>query len=133
LNQKYQHALAVSRNFMYLVPEVAQHLREHILPQVREAVTEYECIAPFWFVSRAEEGFGECVIGHLWDRHSLFQAKAQILREPYEELARYVDVPAFSVGDLHYLDNLAAALEATYASSQHFHPPQMTEDGPGER
>ena len=51
----------------------------------------------------------------------------------YEELARYVDVPAFSVGDLHYIDNLVAALEASDASAPQLHPPQKTEEAPGER
>lgn len=115
--ERYQIALGVSRNFMYLTPEVAQCLREHALPQVREALAEYERVAPFWFVSRAEETYGEAVIGHLWDRHSLFQAKALILKEPYEALTRYVDVPAFAVGDLHYIDNLVSALEAVRAAA----------------
>lgn len=35
-----------------------------------------------------------------------------ILREPYEELVKYLDVPAFYRGDLYYIDNLCAVLEA---------------------
>jgi len=40
------------------------------------------------------------------------QAKAMILKEPYEELVKYLDVPAFWRGDLYYIDNLCAALES---------------------
>lgn len=35
-----------------------------------------------------------------------------ILREPYAELVKYLDVPVFFRGDLDYLDNLCACLEA---------------------
>jgi hypothetical protein len=109
---QYQLALAVARNFMYLVPELAGHLRQHALPQVEQALEEYQRIAPMWFVAKAEEGFGEMGLSHLWDLHSLFQAKAMILRQDRAELTRWIDVPAFAVGDLFHIDNLCAALEA---------------------
>ncbi len=109
---KYCRALNVSRNFLYLVPELAQYLHDHNFSQVQEAVTEYERITPYWFVSRFESGTGEGGMHHLYDYHSLFQAKAMILKEPYEELVKYLDVPAFEKGDLFYIDNLVAALAA---------------------
>ena len=84
-----------------------------ILPPLRTAGQASSATRPHWFVGKAEEGSQENVFCPLWDRHCLFQAKAMILMEPYEELAKYVDVPAFWRGDLHYIDNLCAALEAT--------------------
>ena len=42
----------------------------------------------------------------------MFSAKAMILREPREELIKYLDVPAFARGDLFYIQNLVAAIEA---------------------
>ena len=42
----------------------------------------------------------------------MFQALAVIVKAPYKELVRYLDVPAFYRGDLYYIDNLCAALEA---------------------
>jgi hypothetical protein len=48
----------------------------------------------------------------LFDYHALFQAKALIMREPYTELVKYLDVPAFNCGDLYYIENLCALLEA---------------------
>jgi hypothetical protein len=41
----------------------------------------------------------------------VFQAKALIFREPAASLAKYVDIP-YGRGDLYYLQNLVAALEA---------------------
>jgi hypothetical protein len=42
----------------------------------------------------------------------MFQAKAYILKETREELTKYLDVPAFERGDLCYIQNLIAAVEA---------------------
>jgi hypothetical protein len=105
--------LTIFRNFAYLTPELAESLRSQAVDKVRAACRDYHEVHPHWFIARAEEGFQENVFCPLWDRHCLFQAKAMILHEPYEELAKYVDVPAFWRGDLHYIDNLCAALEAT--------------------
>jgi hypothetical protein len=35
-----------------------------------------------------------------------------ILKEPCGDLVKYLDVPAFFHGDLYYIDNLCAAIEA---------------------
>lgn len=108
----YCRTLNVSRNFMYLVPELAEYLQDHALAKVEAAILEYEQVAPLWFVARSETTFGEGVTAPLYDYHSLFQAKAQILNEPYEELEKYLDVPGVPVGDLFYIQNLTALLEA---------------------
>ena len=103
--------LTIMRNFMYMTPELANYLRENVLSKVRMAWEEYNGVHPFWFISRVCEGTGENTVCPLWDYHTLFQAKAQILEEPYEELVKYLDIPAYLRGDLYYIDNLCALLE----------------------
>lgn len=113
--QDYCRALSVARNFMFLVPELGDHLYGEALDAVQEAIDEYTDIAPYWFVSKYEATFFEGVIQSSYDYNALFQAKALILKEPYEELAQYLDVPAFAKGDLFYIQNLVAALEAPHS------------------
>jgi len=108
----YGRELSVSRNFMYLVPELADYLRDNIRTEIEAAVTEYENVAPYWFVSKYEASAREGVISALFNRHALFQAKAQILQQPQGELIKYLDVPGVKTGDLYYIDNLVAAIEA---------------------
>lgn len=105
---------------MYLVPELAQYLHDNALSKVQQAVDEYEYLTPYWFVSKAEVAFGEGVTTHLYDYHSIFQAKALILQEPYAELEKYIDVPAMAVGDLFYLQNLVTAIEAGPTQASQF-------------
>ena len=108
----YCRTMNVSSNFMFLVPELAGYLRDHALVNVRGALDEYEQIAPYWFVSFAEEGFGENAITPLYDGQTLFLVKAWILGADGEELERYLDVPAFARGDLFYIQKLVAAINA---------------------
>ena len=98
---------------MSITPELADYLNQHISDQVQEAVAEYESVAPYWFVSKFDVTYGEGTFQHLYDYPALFQAKAYALKEPYGELVKWLDVPAFYQGDLFYIQNLAAALSAT--------------------
>ena len=109
----YCRTLNVSRNFMYLVPELGDYLHDNpaALAKVQEAMAEYEEIAPYWFVSRFEATFGEGGISPFYNYHAMFQAKALILQEPYDELVHYLDVPAVAVGDLFYIQNLITLIE----------------------
>jgi hypothetical protein len=79
---------------------------------VREAIDEYNYTAPYWFVARQEAVATEGVMQNLYDYPALFQAKAYILKQSREELTKYLDVPAFERGDLFYIQNLIAAIEA---------------------
>jgi len=110
--ENYNNNLSVARNFMFLVPELAAELRASKLPQVQSALKEYETIEPYWFVSRYDRTFNEGVFQPLYDYHALFQAKAYILKEPFSQLVKYVDVPAFQRGDLYYIQNLVALLKS---------------------
>lgn len=109
----YCRDLNIMRNFMFMTPELADYLRTNALSKVQAAVDEYEWIAPYWFVSKFETSFAEGVLRHLYDYPSMFAAKALILKEPYLELAKFIDVPAFDTGDVFYIQNLILALEAS--------------------
>lgn len=86
----------VVSHFMFLIPELAG----------------YERIAPYSFVSFADEGFGEIVLTPLHDDQALFLAIAWILRAGRQaQLEPYPDVTAFACGDLFYLQELVAALD----------------------
>jgi outer membrane protein assembly factor BamB len=108
----YYNTLAVARNFMFLTPELADYLNQHIYPQVQSALSEYNYVAPYWFVSKFDDSYGEGTFQHLYDCPALFQAKAWILKQPYDELVKWLDVPAFYRGDLFYIQNLVAAVSA---------------------
>jgi len=53
----------------------------------------------------------------LYQTHALFQAKAQIFHESRDRLARVLDTPLVPAGDLFYIQNLIATLEASSTSS----------------
>ncbi len=57
--------------------------------------------------------YGEGTFQHLYDYPALFQAKAYILNQSYDELVKWLDIPAFYQGDLFYIQNLVAALKAS--------------------
>ncbi len=108
----YNRALNIARNFMFLVPELANYLHDNALLKVQQAIDEYCSTAPYWFVTKFDSTAGEGVLQHLFDYPSIFQAKAGILKESREALAKYLDVPAFDKGDLFYIQNLVAILQA---------------------
>lgn len=112
-NASYNNTLAVSRNFMFLTPELGEYLNLHIKSQIQQAVDEYNYVAPYWFVTRFDDSYGEGTFQSLYDAPALFQAKAFVLKQSYEELVKWLDVPAFPTGDLFYIQNLAAALNAS--------------------
>lgn len=113
VNDRYHKKhLDVSANFLWLVPEVADYLRQNRLSQVQAAVQEYEAVAPYWFVARFESSLGEGVMANLYSIPALFQARALILRENKAQLTKYIDTPAFSRGDLFYIQNLVFAIQA---------------------
>ena len=96
---------------MYLVPELAEYLRDHALPKVEDALEEYERVSPLWFVSRSETAIAEGVFNQLYDYNTIFQVKGLIMKDTREELSKYLDVPAFPIGDLFFIQNLVTLLE----------------------
>ena len=108
----HKKTLSISINFLMMVPELGQYLHDHALSKVQDAVSEYEYVAPYWFVSRYESTINEGVASALYNYAGLFKAKAFILEENRDELTHYLDVPGFAIGDLFYIQNIVASIEA---------------------
>ena len=108
----HYRALNIAQNFIYMTPELGTYLNQNALSKVQAAVNEYNLVGPYWFVSRYNGVVDEGVMQQLYDYNALFQAKAYILKQSRSELTKYLDVPAFARGDLLYIQNLIAAIEA---------------------
>jgi hypothetical protein len=96
-----------------MTPELGTYLNNSIRSEVAAAITEYNATGPYWFVTRYNAAVNEGGRQNLYDSPALFQAKAMILKESRAQLTPYLDVPAFERGDLFYLQNLVAALNAS--------------------
>jgi len=104
--------LNIARNFMMLVPELGTFLNQNSLAEVQAAVNEYNDVGPYWFSVRYNASIAESARQNLYDSPAMFQAKAFILKEPRSTLLKYLDIPAFERGDLFYIQNLIAAIDA---------------------
>ena len=104
---------------MNLTPELGAYLSgtASAYAKVQAALTEYTHDAPYWFANHFEATCIEGVMHHSYDYAGVFAAKAYISKAPHEELTKYLDVPAFKVGDLYYIQNLVAAIEAPSIAS----------------
>jgi hypothetical protein len=113
----FRQGFAVARQFLFMTPELASALNGNssAFTKARMLFAENSSNAPYWFVNKFEATHGEGVFQHLYDVISMFSAKAMILKESREELIKYLDVPAFARGDLFYIQNLVAAIEADSA------------------
>jgi len=116
-SDQYFYTLITAWNFMFLVPELADNLRQNAILKVQEAVERYTQMAPYWMAGHNEEVQHENGITPLHQTNALFQAKAQILQAPRDELAKFLDTPVVPAGDLFYIQNLIATLEASPTSS----------------
>jgi hypothetical protein len=121
--QRYCRAFSISNNFIFLVPELAEYLRDHSQGKVTEALLESEKNAPYWFVSMNSEGYGESAISPLYDAHAIYMAKGLILEERGEDLEKYLDVPGFERGDLFYIQKLVVTLDNYSGFSLKANPP----------
>ncbi|MEM8857062.1 MAG: PQQ-binding-like beta-propeller repeat protein [Chloroflexota bacterium] len=107
----YKRSFNVARNFIYLTPELATYMRNNVFSTVSEAIAEYESVAPYWVSTRYEATIQEMSSDNLHTHSSMFKAKAMIMNESSAELRKYIDTPAFEVGDLIYIQNLTLALD----------------------
>ena len=106
--------------FLFLVPEFGAYLNEHASRAVAKHVRGYNDLAPMWFLSGADEptragarkGCPEGSMAQFYDYISLFNAKAFALKESREQLEKYLDAPGVWRGDLFYIQNLVAVIEA---------------------
>jgi hypothetical protein len=112
INYPLQRTLNISRNFMLLVPELGNYLNQNAYSKVQAAVDEYNFTGPYWFAARYNATLLEGVMQNLYDYSAMFQAKAYILKQSRAVMTMYLDAPAFKRGDLFYIQNLIAAIEA---------------------
>jgi len=117
LSQVNQRTMSVSRNFIFMVPELGDYLYQNGRSQVQTAVDEYNRVGPYWFVSRFNADLQEGVVQPLYDQ-TMFLAKAWALKQPREQLAKYLDAPAFERGDDIFIRNLVATIEAPYSGPE---------------
>ena len=101
-----------SKNFIYLTPELGQYLHDNALSKVQNALNEYYHNTAYWLTPGFEDAYSENIFTPYYD-NNIFLAKAYILKEPREELVKYLDTPMFKAGDLFYIQNLIAAIEAS--------------------
>lgn len=107
-----RRTLNIARNFLMLSPELGTYLNQHALNKVQTAVNDYNKVGPYWFVARYTASIGESGMQNMYDVGAMFQAKAYILKQNRTELTKYLDAPGFERGDLFYIQNLVAALQA---------------------
>lgn len=110
--------------FLYMVPELADHLRTSAPSRLEEVFASWNWAQPYWFIPVAGECFlhldseginGGYVEGSAQDVYShwaLFQAAAHALKWNRDQLERYLGGPAVYRGDLYYIQNLVAALQS---------------------
>ncbi|MCC6747709.1 MAG: hypothetical protein IT371_08640 [Deltaproteobacteria bacterium] len=126
-----------SGGFLYLVRELGDYLYQNARQKVEAVVAEQGWGAPYWHIAGAEEvsrydpkrQYMEGYHQHLYETSAQFQARALALRWERQRLERVLDVPAVWRGDLFYLQNAVAALEAPGAPPPP--PPPLPTDGGG--
>jgi hypothetical protein len=111
-DQYTKRTLNIARNFMYLTPELGSYLNQAIPATLSATLADYQQDGPEWFVSRYTASIGESSQQNLYDTPAIFQARAYALKQNQTELAKYLDVPAFARGDLFFIQNLVAILQA---------------------
>jgi hypothetical protein len=101
-----------TRNFLYMTPHLGQSMRSSAQQgTILNALNEYQYVCSNWFMARDHNAFQEAAAHHIYDSHALFLAKAYVARESQAELSKWIDVP-WMLGDLYYIQNVVAALEA---------------------
>jgi hypothetical protein len=108
--------LNTARNFMFMTPELGLEMNASNRTAVQSALEEYYSIEPYWFVAHYERSYEEGWWAPLWSRSALFLGKAQVLKQSYSELVKYLDVPFFEKGDLFWIQNAVATLDAANAT-----------------
>ncbi|MGE0463954.1 MAG: PQQ-binding-like beta-propeller repeat protein [Vicinamibacterales bacterium] len=108
----YARRFNCSRNFLYMTPSLGQAMRSSAQAStIQAALSEYEYVCPAWFIARDSNSFQEASAHHIFDSHALFLAKAYVAAQSQPELSKWLDVP-WMLGDLYYVQNVVAALEA---------------------
>jgi hypothetical protein len=121
INQ-YVRRFNCSRNFLYMTPALGQAMRSSSQAgPIVGALNEYEYLCSYWFVARDSNTFQEASAHHFFDSHALFLTKAYVAGQSQQELSKWLDVP-WVAGDLYYIQNVVAALEAASGTAQSTSP-----------
>ena len=99
------------RNFMFMCPELGDYFYNNIKTDVEDAWWEYNFVTPYWMMARYNADVQEGTYTVLFHYHAMFQGAAHAVKKSYDELVKYLDVPAFNVGDMFYIDNLVTAIQ----------------------
>jgi len=109
--------------FLYMVPELADHLRTNAGARVEQVFAAWNWAQPYWHIPAAgecfvyldREGVQPYVEGAAQDVYAhwaMFQAAANALKWSRSHLEKYLHGAAVYRGDLYYIQNLVAALRA---------------------
>jgi hypothetical protein len=117
---------AEAGGFISLVPELGDYLWRNASSRVEQVLQYQAWAAPYWHIARAEEitridaerPFWEGYHSHIYETASQFQARAYALKWSRERLEKYLDAPSVYRGDLTYIQNLVATLQATVSRPQ---------------
>lgn len=122
-NALYAMSSYEAGGFLWLVPELGEYLRLNALPTINTIVKNQEKMTPYWMIPNVDEGhrlendfYNEGTLSPLYDTSSLFLAKAYIQKNTREELQQYLHGSGMYRGDLFYIQNLVATLQATTTS-----------------
>lgn len=102
----------VTLDFIHFTPELGAFLHDYALEGVRASIESLSWQHPYWFVVNAQNMDGEGSTIPYYYYVAGFQAKALALQENGDDLEKYLDVPACELGDLFYIQNLCALIEA---------------------
>jgi uncharacterized repeat protein (TIGR01451 family) len=104
-------------NFRPLYPGLGQYLAEHLLTETHKYVDSIENLNPWWYwndAAIAAQGGSENLYNHAHLSAAMFQTKAYVLGETFEELAPQLPwtFAEAGFGDIYRLQNLVALLDA---------------------
>ncbi|MCX5677201.1 MAG: hypothetical protein NTX87_19615, partial [Planctomycetota bacterium] len=98
--------------FIDLVPEVGRMLAAHARAECAVYLDYLDRSVPYWYLSEApKQSATEHRTCPLWHEGGNVPAQSWVLGKKGDEFRRYVDATRFK-GDLFYIQNLAAAIEA---------------------
>lgn len=104
--------LTVARNFINLTPELGNYLNTTALKtKYTDHIKDINYSNPYWLSSFFESAYQERSESLLQNTLVLL-GKAYVLKENRTELYKYLDAGGFERGDLYYIQNLLAVINA---------------------
>lgn len=108
-----------SGGFLWLVPELGDYLNQNARSKVNTIIEYQEKMTPYWMIPNVDEGhrldnnfYNEGTLSPLYDESSLFLAKAYIQKQSKTELSRHLQNSGMYRGDLFFIQNLVATIQA---------------------